>query len=57
MSGHSAANLGDAACRIVVAHSYEQADAAVRFVDYGYRMIPKYEGAPDLLDDYVQLWS
>ena len=42
MSGRSAANLGDGACRIVAAHSYEQADAAARFVDYNFYMIPKY---------------
>ncbi len=38
-------------------NSYEKTDAAARFVDYGCRMIPKCEEDPDLLDDYVQLWS
>ena len=36
---------------------YEKADAAARFVDYNFRMIPKYWEQPELLDGYVQMWA
>jgi hypothetical protein len=36
---------------------YEKADAASRFVDYNFRMIPKYWEKPELLDGYVQMWD
>ena len=36
-------------------NNYEQNDAAARFVDYNFRMIPKYWEKPELLDGYVQM--
>ena len=38
-------------------NNYEKADAAARFVDYNFRMIPKYWESPELLDGYVQMWD
>ncbi len=38
-------------------NNYEKADAAARFVDYNFRMIPKYWEKPELLDGYVQMWN
>lgn len=38
-------------------NNYEKADAAAGFVDFNFRMIPKYWEEPELLDDYVQMWE
>jgi hypothetical protein len=38
-------------------NNYENADAVARFVDFNFRMIPKYWEEPTLLDDYVQMWD
>ena len=38
-------------------NNYEKADAAARFVDFNFRMIPRYWEDPELLTDYVQLWE
>ena len=38
-------------------NNYEQVDAAARFVDYNFAMIPKYWEPPKLLDDYVEMWE
>ena len=38
-------------------NNYEMADAAARFVDNNFSMIPKYWEQPELLKDYVQMWD
>lgn len=38
-------------------NNYERADAAARFVDYHFRMIPTYWEPAELLEDYVQMWT
>ena len=38
-------------------NNYEHADAATRFVDYNFAMIPKYWEQPELLDGYVEMWE
>jgi hypothetical protein len=38
-------------------NNYEQADAAARFVDFNFRMIPKHWEKPELLDGYVKMWN
>ena len=38
-------------------NNYEKTDAAARFVDFNFRMIPRYWEDPELLDDYVQMWE
>ena len=38
-------------------NNYEQADAATKFVDFNFGMIPKYWEEPELLDDYVEMWE
>ena len=38
-------------------NNYEKSDAAAGFVDFNFRMIPKYWEEPELLDDYVQMWE
>ena len=38
-------------------NNYEQADAAARFVDFNFRMIPKYWEKPELLEGYTQMWE
>lgn len=38
-------------------NNYEKADAAARFVDYHFRMIPEYWEQPELLEGYVQMWD
>jgi len=38
-------------------NNYEKADAAARFVDYNFRMIPKYWEQPELLEGYMQMWD
>ena len=38
-------------------NNYEKADDAARFVDFNFRMIPKYWEDPELLNDYVQMWE
>ena len=38
-------------------NNYEHADAAARFVDYNFGMIPSYWEKPELLDGYVQMWE
>ena len=37
-------------------NNYELADAAARFVDYHFRMIPKYWEEPELLEGYTRMW-
>jgi hypothetical protein len=50
--------IRDAVCTALHAfNNYENADAAARFVDFNFRMIPKYWEAPELLDDYVRMWK
>ncbi len=38
-------------------NNYEQADAAARFVDFNFRMIPKYWEEPELLNEYIEMWD
>ena len=35
----------------------EKADAAAQFVDFNFRMIPKYWEGQELLNDYVRMWE
>lgn len=36
---------------------YERDGEARKFVDFQFRMIPRYWETPDLLPDYVRLWQ
>jgi hypothetical protein len=38
-------------------NNYEKADAAARFVDFNFRMIPKHWEKPELLNGYVKMWN
>ena len=38
-------------------NSYEQSDAAARFVDFNLRMIPTYWEPAELLDEYMEMWE
>jgi hypothetical protein len=38
-------------------NNYEHADAAARFVDFNFCMIPKYWEEPELLADYMEMWE
>ncbi len=38
-------------------NNYEKTDAAARFVDFNFCVIPKYWENPELLDDYVEMWK
>jgi hypothetical protein len=50
--------IRDAVCTALHAfNNYEKADAAARFVDYNFRMIPKYWEQPQLLEGYVRMWG
>ncbi len=38
-------------------NNHDHADAAARFVDYNFAMIPKYWEKPELLAGYVKMWE
>ena len=38
-------------------NNYDKADAAARFVDFNFCMIPKYWETPELLEEYVKMWD
>ena len=38
-------------------NNYAEADEAARFVDFHFRMIPKYWEKPELLEGYTQMWE
>lgn len=38
-------------------NNYEKVGAAAQFVDFNFRMIPKYWEKPELLDEYVRMWD
>lgn len=38
-------------------HSCECSDEARKFVEFNFRMIPRYWEPPELLPEYVQLWD
>jgi hypothetical protein len=51
-------DIRNAVCTALHAfNNYEKVDAAARFVDYNFRMVPKYWEAPELLEEYVQIWD
>ena len=50
--------IRNAACTAIHAfHSCEHSEEARKFVEFHFRMIPRYWEPPELLPDYLQLWG